>query len=272
MSTRSGDRRLGSSAAAVLIVLLAIAVGAATVLAYSSWRDQYVLDPSASTVLDAGPVAESPAPPSRSPSPSKPATAAPPPGPRPVSLWIGDGFTGGSGLEDPRSGYACAVAQELDWQCRLDGTSGTGFVAAGATSEPLIDRLDDLSLDARADFVIIDAGRNDLEVAATTTIVDAIETYVASVTERFPDATVVLVVPWTRSQAEPLPAELTALFADLEAAGDVVVVDPYAEGWAGAGSTDLPELSESGGRLSPAGHDYVAEQLSASLVEALALG
>ena len=184
-----------------------------------------------------------------------------------VSLWIGDGYTAGSGATSPKTGESCVAADELGWTCKLDAERGTGFISDGHAFAPsnddLAGRLDDLPATA-PDVVIVDAGRNDLGVYGQSAVIDAMEKYFAQLRKVYPDVTLVQVVPWRLSQEEPDKA-MTAAVINLMDKYDGYVVDPVAQGWAGAGKTDTSDLLAADGVANQAGHQLIGEKLAASL-------
>ena len=200
-----------------------------------------------------------------SPSPSSSPTHST--GPRPVSLWIGDGYTAGAGAKRSHTGEACVAAKDLGWRCELDAERGTGFLSDGSSFDPtyasLGDRIDDLPEQA-PDVVVVDAGRNDLGVYSTPAIVAAMDDYVGRLRAAYPHATLVQVVPWRLAQDAP-DEEMTRAVTDLMDEYDGYVVDPVAEGWAGAGRTDKPDLLVEPGVADQAGHDLIGAKLAAAI-------
>lgn len=235
----------------VLVLLLAALVVVGTAWAYVDWKDRVEVD----TVTAVDPSASGAASPSGSPSgsPSDPAAAA---GEQPVSLWVGDGYT---------SGYACSTAERLGWDCVVEAEEGVGFVA-GDPGERLVDRLDAvLATGVEPDVVVVDAGRNDRRLVDDANLRIAMDTYLDALREAFPDAGLVQVVPWTLAQDGPLPGETTAVVTEVVEEHDGYVVDPVADGWAGAGRTDAEDLRAPEGGASAAGNEYVARRLADAL-------
>lgn len=191
---------------------------------------------------------------------------APSQDPEVVSLWIGDGYTAGSGADSPQTGESCVAAESLGWTCELDAQRGTGFLSTGRSFDRSFDslagRLDELP-PAEPDVVVVDAGRNDLGVYTSAAILAAMDEYLAALRERYPDATLVQVVPWWLSQQDTDPA-MTKAVTQMMKRYDGYVVDPVALGWAGSGKTDLPSLSTDG-IASQAGHDLIGAALADSL-------
>jgi hypothetical protein len=256
LADRSGP---GSRTAGALVAVFAVLVLVGTVAAYVNF--QHKVDDAATAAE--GHQTEPAAPDSEQPSagPTTPASHV-------VSLWIGDGYTAGSGADTPRTGEACVAAKELGWICRLDAEKGTGFLSNGhvydAANATLPDRLDGPSTGPAPDVVVVDAGRNDLGVYSTPAIEEAMDDYLGRLRTAYPTATLIQVVPWTLSQDAPVPG-LSGTVADLMKEYDGYVVDPYAEGWAGAGRTDLAPLVTSTGVSTQPGHDLIGDQLAASI-------
>lgn len=180
---------MSSRITGLLVGLLAIGVLAGTVLLWIDFRGRV---DEATTGLDV-PTAT-------------PTIASPTPTPvdEVASLWIGDGYTASS----------CDAAARLDWACTVDAQRGTGFLSDGSSYDEdfgtLGDRLADLPRQD-PDVVVVDAGRNDLGVFTTAALLDAMDDYLARLRERYPDAALVQVVPWTTEQPRSSPALTTAV-------------------------------------------------------------
>lgn len=155
---------------------------------------------------------------SRAPEPVPSGTPEPSPTDPVRSLWIGDGYTAG----------ACGAAQRLGWACQVDAEQGTGFLSDGSVFDPdnqtLGDRLADLPRQ-EPDVVVVDAGRNDLGVFATAAVLDAMGDYVERLRERYPDAVLLQILPWTRDHPRADPGVADAVAA-LMREYDGHVVDP----------------------------------------------
>lgn len=172
------------------------------------------------------------------PSPSRPASAGSPPTATPrepaepvepaevSSLWIGDGYTR----------TACDVADLLGWACTVDAQQGTGFLSDGSSFDAdfatLGDRVDDLPRRA-PDVVVVDAGRNDIGVYATAPMIEAMGEVLEQLRERYPDAALVQIVPWTTQIPRSDPA-LVGAVEDLMATYDGQVVAATGEPLTGA--------------------------------------
>ena len=221
--------RLGT----LLVAAIAVVVLAATVAMWVDFRHQ--VDETVARAADAAPPSDVP---SDAPTSSPSATATPTADPVVRSLWIGDGYTAQS----------CPAAKELGWKCRVDAQQGTGFLSDGSSFDAdfatVGDRLADLPR-KDPDVVVVDAGRNDLGVYATAAVLDAMDGYLAALRERYPDAVLVQVVPWTRADPTPDPevAQAVVRLMDeydghaLDPAGTVLVGTALADAIRGL---DLP--------------------------------
>lgn len=236
-------------------MLLAALVVAGTAWAYLDWQDRVGADVTADDPMADRPIESSAsAAPTSSPT-EPPATET---GTRPVSLWLGDGYT---------TGYACATAEELDWECVVEAEEGAGFVNA-TTGARLVDRLGDVVDEGvDPDVVLVDAGRNDLRLVDGPNLRTAMDAYLDALREAFPDAALVQVVPWTLAQEGPLPGGVAALVTEVAEEHDGYAVDPVAEGWAGTGHTDRADLRDPEGGASTAGDAYVARNLADALAD-----
>ena len=182
---------MSSRVGGALVALLAVVVVAATVAMWVDFRHE--VDRTASRTAGAPPLSE-PATPTASPTAQEVVR----------SVWVGDGYTAQS----------CDAAAELGWECAVDAQQGTGFLSDGTAFDPdnevLADRLGDLPRQ-EPDVVVVDAGRNDLGVFATPAVLDAMDDYLGRLRERYPDAVLVQVVPWTRAEPDPDPAVARAV-------------------------------------------------------------
>lgn len=180
---------MSSRIGGALVALLAVVVVAATVAMWVDFRHE--VDRTTARSAQAPPPSEESSP---TASPSDP-----PEGAVVRSVWVGDGYTARS----------CAAAAELGWECTVDAQQGTGFLSDGTAFDPgnqvLADRLGDLP-GRQPDVVVVDAGRNDLGVYATPALLDAMDGYLGRLRERYPDAVLVQIVPWTRAEPDPDPA------------------------------------------------------------------
>ena len=189
---------MSSRAAGVLVGLLVLAVLGGTV---AMWIDFRARVDEATTAVDPGPATPTPTP---TPSATPSATVE--------SLWIGDGYTAES----------CDTAADLGWECLVNAQRGTGFLRDGSSYDEdystLAGRLGELPR-REPDVVVVDAGRNDLGVFATAAVIEAMGDYLARLREKYPDAALVQIVPWTSADPQSDP-EIAAAVEDLMATYD----------------------------------------------------
>jgi lysophospholipase L1-like esterase len=151
---------------------------------------------------------------------------------RPTVLFVGDDF--GAGYQG-----AYAYPQVMcDWyglNCNVDAQPGTGFINNGRgysmSNSRLIDRLPRDRRMYDANFVVIDAGRNDL-TAGVEAYGQAMEQYLTEVRRFWPAAQIAVVAPSNLS-ADP-PAYYAVLVSTIGHITDTfggVLIDPVAEGW-----------------------------------------
>jgi len=182
---------MSSRVGAALVALLAVVVVAGTVAMWVDFRHE--VDRTTARSAQARPLPEESSP-----------TASPTERAEVRSVWIGDGYTARS----------CEAAADLGWECAVDAQQGTGFLSDGTAFDPdnrvLAGRLGHLPT-REPDVVVVDAGRNDLGVYATPAVLDAMDAYLGRLRERYPDAVLVQVVPWTRADPDPDPAVARAV-------------------------------------------------------------
>lgn len=184
---------------------------------------------------------------------------------RPSSLWIGDSFTQGG------AAYPRIVCAELGWYCNIDAQGGTGFTHIAPEvrefTRLFIERVPTSAERYKADLIIIDGGRNDMSINGEE-VTAAMRVYLGAVTAAWPDAKVVIIVPF-RLETEP-SYEYSAFLPGIRDVADsfgAAVLDPYAEGWfVGA---DLPAMViEDEFHPNAQGNSYIAAKLEASLERA----
>ena len=200
------------------------------------------------------------------PSPSIPANQSTA---RRGALFIGDSYTAGNGAGGPFTGEACLTAHAMNWRCNLDAEGGTGFFADGHTNSmqfaPVADRLAKTKeLYPSSDVVLIDVGRNDGKVDRSI-LQPAVATYLKQVRLDYPQAALVLIVPYyMTSQEAPLGPEYTAFLGAQARLHHATVIDPFVEGWISPALTGKLTAKD-GVHPSPAGHAWIATHLAASL-------
>lgn len=133
-----------------------------------------------------------------------------------TALFVGDSYTEGVGLAEPREErWSSLVASLLGWDEVNAGCGGSGYtrrgLACGNTFEERIDSLSGID----ADVVVIWGGVNDAG-AAPDEAANAAQATIAAFAEAFPDAE--LVVINAMYFAAPEPAPLAAINAALPAA------------------------------------------------------
>lgn len=184
---------------------------------------------------------------------------------RPSALFVGDDFlTWTQGFYT----YPYQVCDVFAVNCNVDAQGGTGFLNNGESysgnNRRLIDRLPKDRGIFNADLIIIDAGRNDFptEVEAFG---GALGEYLAEVRRSWPEANIVVIVPWVMSaEQNPNYAEIASVVRQQTEMVGGVVIDPLEEGW--FNDVDISEL-QMRDTLNPnqAGHTLIGKKLSESL-------
>jgi lysophospholipase L1-like esterase len=145
---------------------------------------------------------------------------------QPTLLVVGDSYA---------PTYPDLVADKMGWSLVLDVQDGTGFVHRNdkfwPPHVPFIERLDRDAATFRADYVLIDGGRNDLgeppdQVAA------AADEYIKKVHSVWPKAKIIITLPGDATPDES--ANYAAVAQGLRRTADTVgayVIDPMAQRW-----------------------------------------
>jgi hypothetical protein len=119
------------------------------------------------------------------------------PGNRPPSaLFVGDGWTAGTGV-GPQQSFACLTAAALGWICNNGGQEGTGYLATGPAGErglPYANRVASYRTLYAADYVVISGGAADAGAPAGRRTAAVRRTFDA-VRAAYPDARVVVAGP-----------------------------------------------------------------------------
>jgi lysophospholipase L1-like esterase len=184
---------------------------------------------------------------------------------RPTVFFVGDDFAAGY------HGVYAYPRVMCDWyglNCNVDAQPGTGFLNNGRdysmSNSRLIDRLPRDRRMYNANFVVIDAGRNDL-AAGVEAYGRAIEQYLTEVKRIWPAAQIAVVAPWYLS-AEPYPyySDLVSAIGHITEAFGGVLIDPLAEGWYNGVDVSTIQTSD---HLHPnqAGHLLIGRKLAESL-------
>jgi len=182
----------------------------------------------------------------------------------PSALFIGDGWTAGTGEVDREHSFACLTATSLGWICNNAGEAGTGYLADGDGGRPYLQRIAGYQRLYAADYVVVSGGSADdgaplaLRVAAAGRTLDAVHA-------AFPRARVVVVGPFAvGDHAGPDLRRFDAALRD----------DARRRGWLYVETLEPPWIparlapglmSEDAGTPTAAGHGHLAGMLSAAL-------
>lgn len=164
--------------------------------------------------------------------------ALPAPG-RPVAVYVGDGYTSGSGLVE--TSYGCMAAASMGWLCKAASESETGYVSGGPAnrfdpqdgtgpSTSFGERISRVAAAYKPDVVILDGGRNDV-FAEPQARFDATVRTIAQARQTWPGARIVFVVPRFLDKPDDdlgFDTAIIDLIRDASSVKDLVVVDPIA--------------------------------------------
>jgi lysophospholipase L1-like esterase len=182
---------------------------------------------------------------------------------RPTLLAIGDSYVGGAGDPSIKT-YPQHLAEKMGWNLRVDAVGGSGYLSrtlpTGAPAHSLAERLPFDKDNFDPDFVIVDAGRNDLTSPAEE-LVPAIQSYLLDVRSAWPRAKIVVVKPQYASStvAEVFP-EVASAIDQTASQIDAVTIDPVNDRW-----WDVPDLDSlllpDKVHVNGAGADYYANRM-----------
>lgn len=179
----------------------------------------------------------------------------------PYAVWVGDSFTEGTGAAETAASYPVLVSRRLGWYPVIDAQGGTGFVADGKTNSPnnvaVPQRLATIHVVPKV--VIVDAGRNDGAADFATQITPAVTSYLDAVKVKWPEAKIVLIVPYFLNSPVPV-LDFQNLYTEEAARTDAVLVDPMSEGWFNIDKRN-ELIYQDGVHPSPQGHAYIADKL-----------
>jgi GDSL-like Lipase/Acylhydrolase family len=199
----------------------------------------------------------------------------------PAVLFIGDSYT--QGPSTPDLSYGCISATELGWECNIAAQPGTGYLSGGPghrlergeydrPSTSFVERLPRLRELYRADIVILDGGRSDMQYDMN----DVMPTFaytVNQVIETWPNSRIVVIAPWFLKEPALRPGAFTgrtvgeAVWSALRASpafDKVDLIDPAALGW--FVDTDVTNLTDDGIHPNSNGAKMIAGLLTTALL------
>lgn len=177
---------------------------------------------------------------------------------QPTLLVVGDSY---SAL------YPDLVADKMGWSLAVDIRDGTGFVGGqdhnSPGGAPFIARLAGDAAAYHVDYVLIDGGRNDLDVPPER-VAAAADEYLNKVHSEWPKAKIIVILPTyaTTDVVSTYPAVAQGLRSAAESVG-AYVIDPVAQRW--YSDVDANGLVWRGVHLNTAGDSYYADKVVANL-------
>ncbi|MEV0672711.1 SGNH/GDSL hydrolase family protein [Mycobacterium sp. NPDC050441] len=181
---------------------------------------------------------------------------------RPTLLIVGDSFAGGTGDVTFRP-YPYLLGDRLGWNLTVDAQGGTGFINAGDVKKrgtPFAVRLDRDEHLYNADYVLIDGGRNDLDLVPVE-VITAADEYIKRVRAAWRQAIIIVILPSFVSAEEA--SNYPTISAGMRRSAEEVaahVIDPVAEGW--YRERDLaPLFWHDGIHLNAVGNEYYASRI-----------
>jgi GDSL-like Lipase/Acylhydrolase family len=201
----------------------------------------------------------------------------------PSALFIGDSYT--EGPSTPDASYGCMTASALGWKCAIAAQGGTGYVTGGPghrvqlgesvpPSTSFVERLPHLRQLYQPDIVVIDGGRNDVELDIQE--VDRTLAYtVRQVIEAWPKSRIAVIAPWfvnepvikpTALAGRTIGDEFRSVLRSSHDFDSVDLVDPGALGWF-TGVDTSSYLSSDGIHPNTEGVKKIAEMLTAAFAD-----
>jgi len=189
---------------------------------------------------------------------------------RPALLVITDSM--GGGVNDPNipKNYPQYLAEKMGWDVNVDGIGATGYVETHLTMDidkvdrivpPVIERLDIDAKNYRADYIVVDVGRNDFRKDPRV-VAPAIDEYLIQLRSRYPKAEIVVTTPLYINTFVPMQHYFLAdQIRETAAKIGAHVLDPVGEGW--WIGIDLSALWWTDGiHLNSRGAEYYADKIA----------
>ncbi|ROP72241.1 SGNH/GDSL hydrolase family protein [Curtobacterium sp. PhB115] len=180
-------------------------------------------------------------------------------------LIVGDSYTSGRGSTSGVHGWAQDIAADRDWNAKIDGYPGTGYVDTGRTGSshytfgPRIER--HAAFDPQ--LVIVQGSQNDWLVDSEK-LQATVERTLRTAEQTWPDAVVVAVGP---SAPQPWASSTVGVAASVSAGAAAAGV-PYIDALGGQWFTSMNSpgyAASDGAHLNDAGYQYLADRIEESL-------
>jgi len=173
---------------------------------------------------------------------------------------LGDAYTAGSGATSPETGFGQLTGQELGWTVTTFGEPGTGYTNPGTGGAVYLDRVQSV-IDSKPDVVVVQGSTND-DAATEAQIQSAAAEVFSRLRAGLPDARLFALgaLDTPDSVAAVVAVARSAVRSAATAGSAVTFVDPT--GWL---DPNDGTLFSDGFRASQAGHQRIADRLSAVL-------
>jgi lysophospholipase L1-like esterase len=164
--------------------------------------------------------------------------------------------------------YPEIIGEKMGWNVVVDSVGGRGFMANDLSNvgvnkvvPPVMETLKDDADHYKADYILVDTGRNDLGGKEYTAVAVAADEYLTALRAAYPNAKVIVMLP---SYISPVKADLYPLIAEpirqsAERIG-AVVLDPVGEKWY-EGVDLAPFLFTDMFHLNDAGAQFYAQKI-----------
>jgi len=182
-------------------------------------------------------------------------------------LVFGDSWTYGMAATQPTGGYAYRLSSIGGWQVTVAGEPGSGYLKPGWWGRTFGERLETIDASVDPDLIVLQGSINDRRQPAAG-YRDAVTEAWDTVSERFPDAQVLVLGPAPQVlPVQKATARIDSDLAALAAERGWPYVSPIGEDW--ITEANYAEVIDSSdfGRDHPSddGHRYLAEKVAAAI-------
>lgn len=175
-----------------------------------------------------------------------------------VAFW-GDSWTGGAGANKPTDGYAYVASDRMEWDSRVIGVGGTGYLNPGVEKIGTYEqRAAKLDVDPTVRLLVVQGSIND-QIMDLAGHYGAVESTLEMLRVKFPSAQIVLLGPVPSTiPANPNLTVIDGNLFDVAAEQKLPYISPIAEGWLTADNYAEMINEKAANHPSTEGHAYLA--------------